>query len=282
MKNRITMAATILGLVLGSVMISTVCWTYAMHQQFGVGGAVLTVFGAILVGLSVWRTIDVSISPKGGVKAKFEQRFDRLEKSVQQVANQVKEVETHVLSNISALAGVPPKRLARLRQRETADFLRHQGCYDQALDIDPQDVLAMMGFIQEKTQEEDFAAAAGMFPRMKAANQSGVAYSQYPTAMLAFERLGRIEQALSTLAELDAALSQHVQQGFGYLSRAEQLSWIKGKLTSAKEHLQDSAVSRAVDTLIEKVEATILDLRPRRPEPRESTEEAEQPPERDK
>ncbi len=276
MNNRITMAATVLGLVLGSTMIGTVSWTYGTHQQFGVGGAVLTVFGAILVGLSVWRTIDVSISPKGGVKAKFEQRFDRLQRSVEQVANQVREVETHVLNNISALSEVPPERLARLRQRETADFLRHQARYEEALDIDPQDELAMMGFIRDKTQEEDFAAAVRMFPRMKAANVSGVGYSEYPSAILAFERLGQIEQALSALAELDSAVSQHVRQGFGYLSRAEQLSWIRGDLVSVREHLQDNSVTRAIDTLIEGVEATILDLRPRRPEPRESTEGAEE------
>jgi hypothetical protein len=59
-------------LVLGGLILLTVCAVYAIYHTFGLGGSVLTVSGLILVGMSVWRKIDVSVSAKG-FEAKLEQ-----------------------------------------------------------------------------------------------------------------------------------------------------------------------------------------------------------------
>jgi len=59
-------------LALGGLMLLTVCGVFAFHQIFGLGGSILTISGIILVGMSVWRKIDVTVSDKG-ITAKLEQ-----------------------------------------------------------------------------------------------------------------------------------------------------------------------------------------------------------------
>ena len=59
-------------LVLGGLMLITVCGVFAFSQSFGFGGSVLTVSGVVLIGMSVWRKIDVTVSEKG-FTAKLEQ-----------------------------------------------------------------------------------------------------------------------------------------------------------------------------------------------------------------
>jgi len=59
-------------LALGGLMLLTVCGVFIVHQTFGLGGVVLTVAAVVLVGMSVWRKIDVSVSEKG-FAAKLEQ-----------------------------------------------------------------------------------------------------------------------------------------------------------------------------------------------------------------
>jgi len=61
----------ITGVVIGSAMILTVLVVYYRSQKFALGGTVLTVFGTILIGLSIWVSIEVEISPDGRVQAKF-------------------------------------------------------------------------------------------------------------------------------------------------------------------------------------------------------------------
>lgn len=68
------------GLVLGSAMIGTVCMVYLKKQLMGFGGAVLTIFGVVLVGLSVWSTVQVKVSKDG-----FEVELDKLAQRVGQV-----------------------------------------------------------------------------------------------------------------------------------------------------------------------------------------------------
>lgn len=49
--------AFVVGLVLGAVMLASVCFVYIKHQKFGIGGATLSGLAVILVGMSVWPTI---------------------------------------------------------------------------------------------------------------------------------------------------------------------------------------------------------------------------------
>lgn len=65
-------ATFIVALALGCLMLVAVCWVYVTKQTFALGGSVLTVCGVVLVGMSVWRTIEISVSAKN-VSAKLEQ-----------------------------------------------------------------------------------------------------------------------------------------------------------------------------------------------------------------
>lgn len=49
----------VISLILGSLMLSSVCFVYIRHRIFGIGGSFLTIFGTILIGLSVWKTVDI-------------------------------------------------------------------------------------------------------------------------------------------------------------------------------------------------------------------------------
>lgn len=75
-----TNPAFVVALVLGAAMLGAVIWVYVTGGAFGLGGSVLTVCGVILVGMSVWRTIDVSVDERG-----FKAKFEQLEKKVSQV-----------------------------------------------------------------------------------------------------------------------------------------------------------------------------------------------------
>lgn len=59
-------------LVLGSLMLACVCYVYVRHQVFGIGGSALSGLGVVLIGMSVWKTVDVAFDEKG-VRAKLEQ-----------------------------------------------------------------------------------------------------------------------------------------------------------------------------------------------------------------
>lgn len=67
-----TNPAFIVALVIGVTMLGAVCFVYVKHQTFGLGGTCLSGFGVILIGMSVWKTVDVSFDEKG-IKAKLEQ-----------------------------------------------------------------------------------------------------------------------------------------------------------------------------------------------------------------
>jgi hypothetical protein len=77
-------------LVLGGLMLVTVCGVFAIHQTFGLGGSVLTASGVVLVGMSIWRKIDVSVSEKG-----FTAKLEKVETQVQEARAQAsKGIET--------------------------------------------------------------------------------------------------------------------------------------------------------------------------------------------
>ena len=98
----------VVALILGSIMLTAAIWVYVRHQAFGFGGAVLTVFGAILLGMPVWRTIDVSIDQKG-ISAKFEQ-----------LRTEIIEVQQGAEAKISQVEKRTDDQISRMRQRTEA------------------------------------------------------------------------------------------------------------------------------------------------------------------
>ena len=89
----ITNMVFIAGLILGSLAILSVCWVWLRKQVLGVGGGVLSFIGVLLVGLSLWSSASVEISPDG-----FRAEFERLQEQVQQVSVQSQQISNDVLA----------------------------------------------------------------------------------------------------------------------------------------------------------------------------------------
>ena len=55
MEGKILFIALILDIVFGSLMLCCLLFVYIKHKKFGLGGSVLTVFGVMLPGFSIWK-----------------------------------------------------------------------------------------------------------------------------------------------------------------------------------------------------------------------------------
>jgi len=104
MANRVFTVA----LVLGSIILVTVCWVYIQHQAFGFGGTVLTVSAVVLLGMSVWRNIDVSVSEKG-----FQAKLEQVENKIRAVAEQTAHVEEKASAAYTAVGRLKQSLTAR-------------------------------------------------------------------------------------------------------------------------------------------------------------------------
>ncbi|MEW8627047.1 MAG: hypothetical protein AB2551_14940 [Candidatus Thiodiazotropha sp.] len=71
MDQSIVVIALWAGIIFGSLLLGSVIFVYVRHREFGVGGSILTPFGVMLLGLSVWKTVDISVTADGGLEAKF-------------------------------------------------------------------------------------------------------------------------------------------------------------------------------------------------------------------
>ena len=99
---------TAVGLLIGSVLMLSVCFVFIRHRFFGPGGAALSILGAILIGMSVWSNINVSVGADGGFRAelsqirdqvaKIDSKNDQLRQTVSTVESQVKETQNVVQS----------------------------------------------------------------------------------------------------------------------------------------------------------------------------------------
>jgi hypothetical protein len=60
MVTSIVNVALFAGIVLGAVLLIIVCMTYFKEKRFGLGGTLLSFFGVILLGLSIWSEVEFS------------------------------------------------------------------------------------------------------------------------------------------------------------------------------------------------------------------------------
>ena len=63
----------IMGIIIGTISILGVVFNYVYHKHFELGGVVLVAFGTLLLGLSLWQSIELSIESDGSVSAKYKQ-----------------------------------------------------------------------------------------------------------------------------------------------------------------------------------------------------------------
>jgi hypothetical protein len=61
-------------------------FVYIKHKKFGLGGFVLTVFGVMLLGFSIWKTAEISVTLDAKIEAKFQALTKRVE-DVREIAN---------------------------------------------------------------------------------------------------------------------------------------------------------------------------------------------------
>ena len=59
--DQVKLAAEIAGIALGCAMLVVSFIVYLRKQVFGVGGSVLTTFGFLLLGLSIWSSVELSV-----------------------------------------------------------------------------------------------------------------------------------------------------------------------------------------------------------------------------
>jgi|GEM_PF-4754458 len=86
MEGKILFIALILGIVFGILMLCCLLFVYIKNKKFGLGGSVLTVFGVMLLGFSIWKTAEISVTLEGNIEAKFEALTKRVE-DVREIAN---------------------------------------------------------------------------------------------------------------------------------------------------------------------------------------------------
>jgi hypothetical protein len=98
----ITTAAFFLGMLCGTILLLSASVVYVKHRQFGLGGTAMTLAGVILLGMSVWKTIDVEINKEGmkGKLIRFEQKLSELEKTNESLTHMIRDATTKIDSNI--------------------------------------------------------------------------------------------------------------------------------------------------------------------------------------
>jgi tetratricopeptide (TPR) repeat protein len=221
----------------------------------------MTVFGVILVGLSIWTRVTVGVSADGTIEAKFEQRLNEVEENVQEVEHNVQTFQKDVVDSVSKLKDVPDEQVASLKRRENVGTLIRQGKYDEALQIDPQNTIALMRSLENSAKTGKFEDAVDYFSRLRSSNESGVGYAEYPQAILALDRTGNAQKALQVLEELDSAIAEDVSNGYGYLSRSNQLERLANDLQMVSDRADSGKVNSALRDLVKELEAIIAQLR---------------------
>lgn len=131
--------AFLVGMALGALMLLSVCFVYIRHQKFGIGGSFLCGFGVILVGMSVWQNINVSVDGSG-----FQAELRQLRAEVReakQTAETTRESTLQVAESVQSLQ-------RNLEIRTVQERLIKAGIYDGVADgvMGPQTKAAIQRF----------------------------------------------------------------------------------------------------------------------------------------
>jgi len=74
----------IVALVIGSLILLSVCFVYIKHQVIKLSGLSFASIGMVLIGMSVWQTIDITID-KNGLSAKLDQVMKEIQVTKQDI-----------------------------------------------------------------------------------------------------------------------------------------------------------------------------------------------------
>lgn len=255
--------ALIAGLVLGSAMLLIVSVLFLLGRPFGLGGVTLTLVGALMVGLSIWSSVQIRVSPEGGFEANFELFKKEVREEVTSIHNDTKGVVDELTEfkgemRTSLLKTVSPETLQKLKQGEKVDRLIQRGDLEQALVLDPGNTIALMDLIEKLVKEGQYQRASELYPRLVGANESGVGYSVYPQLALAFEKDGYPVEAQKILTELEKAIETDIEEGeYGYFSRSQQIAWVLADIQRVAKKVRTNAVAAQLGELEANLKATI-------------------------
>src|SRR4051812_5726549 len=69
----VKIAAIAAGVIFGSTSVGSACFVWVRRQLFGYGGSALCTAGVILIGLSIWHSVEFGVSATGiNFKARVE------------------------------------------------------------------------------------------------------------------------------------------------------------------------------------------------------------------
>lgn len=112
-------------LILGGIMLLSVCYVYVRHQVLQAGGMAMSGFAVLLVGMSVWKSIDISVNEQG-FSARLEQAIAAANEARAEAA-QAREIGVQSREAAVALGNT-------LQVMQTQDALRTLGLYRGPLD----------------------------------------------------------------------------------------------------------------------------------------------------
>lgn len=106
MEQYARIGAIIAGIVFGGWALSSVIWVWTKKQIYAYGGSALSVVGIILMGLSIYKTVDVSASPdKIGLKlAEVEQLLKQQASTQSELKEKVAQLPASVEQKFGAWA----------------------------------------------------------------------------------------------------------------------------------------------------------------------------------
>ena len=132
---------------------------------------------------------------------------------------------------------------------------------------DPTDIIAIARLIDELVERGQYKDATELVSALKTANRSGVGYSAFPSIILAFAMTSDMQRALDHISELRSVVTTEVLQRSGYLSRAEQISWIWTSLKTVESELTPGQVRTETKALAKELNEIVSDLNKPKSEP---------------
>jgi hypothetical protein len=242
----------ILGMILGSTMLGVATYVYYKRQVFPVGAIIMTVFGTLLLGLSIWQSAKIQIGADGNVTATFE----KLKKEIQQNNQNF----TQKIDNLRTVISTDTTTLSKLKTSEKIDQLIDNGQFEEAIKLDSTNVIPYMRLIDKLVNEGDYSKAVAYYKPLVRSNNSEVGFSSYPVLIFAFDQTGNNTQANNLIQQLRIHINDDIHKGYGYLCRSQQIGWINEGLQKYLSFYKENDVKKNVESLINELNSLISQL----------------------
>jgi hypothetical protein len=256
----VQLVAFVLGMALGAGLIATCCVVYVKNRHFGVGEIGMISVGTILVGLSIFSSFNLSVSPQGQFTFQA-QIYNAVRDASRTYFRDASTGNAPPISTDQTQTTSTPSSVELLKNREKEQQLIDQKDYQAAMKLDPKNVIPVMYFIEQSVERGDYSKALDYVGVLRQDNDSGVGYSAYPYIALAYERTGSDAGAGSILLELHNRIATDIAHGFGYLSSSQTLGWIRKDLDVTVALVRSKAVKDQVADLQAYIDKTVSMLK---------------------